>query len=87
MDRLGDVGEADFGDVVLDAIGLGFERGDRTQERMDRRGLEPRIAQFRARHVVEMEMRIYEWNSLPWSSPNFSAGTFRARRRWAFALT
>ena len=60
MDRLGNVGEADLGDVVLDPVMLGLDGVDIAEEGMDGIGLEPAVAELGALHVMEMEMSVDE---------------------------
>ena len=60
MDRLGHIGEADLGDVVLDEVVLRLERIGIRQEAMHGIRLEPAVAQRRMLHVVQMEMGVDE---------------------------
>src|SRR5579871_3695947 len=60
VDRLRHVREADFGDIVFNPIMLGLDCVYVAQEAVDRIWLQPRVAEFRMLHVVQVKVGVDE---------------------------
>ena len=62
VDRLRHIREADLGDIVVDPVVLRLQRVDVAEKAVDGVALEPRIAQLRTLHVVQVKMSVDEGN-------------------------
>ena len=66
MHGLWHVGEASFGDEIVDEIGLRLDCADVAESRVHGGGVEPRIPQVRMPHVVQVKVGIDEGDLGHW---------------------